>query len=104
MVDIRPDGAGDDRRTSGRILATCYPAAIVIPIEDVCDDDWAEWYQLTPQQRWARSQALWPTFLALGGSLDPEPDTHSPFFDAPTWRALPPDGRPGVRVLRRGGI
>lgn len=76
----------------------------MIPVEDVCEDEWAEWYALTPQERWQRSQALWPAFLELGGSLDPEPDTDGPFFDAAAWRPVRADGRPGVRVLRRGGV
>jgi hypothetical protein len=76
----------------------------MVAVEDICDDEWAEWYRLTPQERWDRSQALLPTFLALGGTLDAEPDTQSPFFDADAWRPLPPDGRPGVRVLRRRGV
>ena len=66
--------------------------------------EWAEWYFLTPQERWRESSKLWETYLALGGSLDPEPDTQSPFFDADEWRALSADGRTGVRVLRRGGV
>ncbi|MEI6669259.1 MAG: hypothetical protein WCP29_13985 [Acidobacteriota bacterium] len=72
--------------------------------EEICDEEWAEWYRLTPQERWEQSQALWPTFLELGGTLDADADTQSPFFDADTWRALSADGRPGVRVLRRSGI
>jgi hypothetical protein len=47
---------------------------------------------------------LWETYLALGGSLDPEPDTQSPFFDPEEWRENTAHGRPGVRVLRRGGV
>jgi hypothetical protein len=47
----------------------------------------AEWYFLTPQERWRESSQLWETYLALGGSLEPEPDTQSPFFDAEEWRA-----------------
>ena len=42
-------------------------------------------------------------YLALGGSLDPEPDSQSPFDDPETWRESAAHGRPGVRVLRRGG-
>lgn len=61
--------------------------------EDICEPEWAEWYRLTPQERWAESQKLWSTYLALGGSLDPEPDTQSPFFDADE----------GVRHLLMGG-
>lgn len=67
-------------------------------------DEWLEWYSLTPLQRWEESQRLWPTYLALGGSLDPEPDSQSPFDDPKTWREGAAHGRPGVRVLRRGGV
>jgi hypothetical protein len=37
-------------------------------------DEWARWYRLTPLQRWLQSEKLWQTYLALGGSLDPEPE------------------------------
>lgn len=67
-------------------------------------DEWEEWYRLTPLQRWEESQKLWPTYLALGGSLDPEPDSQSPFDDPETWRQSAAHGRPGVRVLRRRGV
>ena len=68
------------------------------------NDEWLEWYLMTPEQRFLESQALWSNFLALGGNLDPEPDHQSPFFDEEEWRALSADGRAGVRVLRRGGV
>jgi len=68
------------------------------------NDEWAEWYALTPQERLEESSRLWQTYLALGGSLDPEPDSQSPFFDADEWRALSLDGRPGVRGVRRSGV
>lgn len=67
-------------------------------------EEWLEWYRLTPEQRWIESGLLLDTFLTLGGSLEPEPDTESPFFDAKTWCPLPAHGRPGVRVLRGCGI
>ena len=72
--------------------------------EDLVGEEWAEWYRLTPEQRFLESMKLWETYLALGGSLDPEPDTQSPFFDAEEWRENAVDGRPGVRILRRGGV
>ena len=71
---------------------------------DLVGEEWAEWYAMTPQQRWEESAKLWQTYLALGGSLEPEPDPDSPFFDEAEWRALSADGRAGVRVLRRGGV
>lgn len=54
----------------------------MIQPEQLVGDEWAEWYRLTPVQRWLESEKLWQTYLALGGSLDPEPDTQSPFFNA----------------------
>jgi hypothetical protein len=53
----------------------------MIQPEQLVGDEWAEWYRLTPVQHWLESEKLWQTYLALGGSLDPEPDTQSPFFD-----------------------
>ena len=98
------DALGSIRAVTGerRDDRLWYSSGAVAAIEDVLEDEWAEWYRLTPQERWEQSQALWSMFLALGGTLDPEPDTQSPFFDADSWRPLAADGRPGVRVLRRG--
>jgi hypothetical protein len=54
--------------------------------EDIVGEEWAEWYRLTPAERWRESEKLWQTYLQLGGSLDPEPDTQSPFFDEAEWK------------------
>jgi hypothetical protein len=81
----------------------CYAAQVIQP-EDLVGAEWAEWYRLTPVERWLESEKLWQTYLALGGSLDPEPDTQSPFFDAQAPRPRSAHGRPGVRVLRRGRV
>jgi hypothetical protein len=43
----------------------------VIQPEQLVGEEWAEWYRLTPAQRWEESEKLWQTYLALGGSLDP---------------------------------
>jgi hypothetical protein len=72
-----------------------------IRAEDLVGPEWAEWYALTPAGRLRESGKLWSTFLALGGSLDPEPDTQSPFFDADAPRERTADGRSGVRLIRR---
>lgn len=56
------------------------PPARVEP-EDVCEPEWAAWYRLSPAERWAESTRLWEVYLSLGGRLDPEPDTQSPFHD-----------------------
>jgi hypothetical protein len=75
-----------------------------IDAEVVHGVEWAEWFRLTPEQRWAESEHLWATFISLGGSLDPEPDPQSPFYAALAPGEQPADGRPGVRVVRRGGV
>ena len=61
----------------------------MIQAEELVGGEWAEWYRLTPVQRWLESEKLWQTYLTLGGSLDPEPDTQSPFFDARAARPRP---------------
>ncbi len=76
----------------------------MIDAEKLVGAEWAEWYLLTPLERWRESQKLWEVYLSLGGSLDPEPDTQSPFFDAEAPGSRLADGRPGVRIVRRGGI
>lgn len=66
--------------------------------------EWLNWYALTPEERWSESGRLRNTFLMLGGSLEPEPDTESPFFHESAWRALPAHGGASLRVLRSCGI
>jgi hypothetical protein len=61
-----------------------------------------EWALLTPQERFEWTLRLWEHYLAIGGSLDPEPDSQSP-FDFPEMRGpLPPHGGTGMHHLRRG--
>lgn len=72
--------------------------------EQMVEAEWAEWYRLTPAERWLESEKLWEAFLILGGSLDPEPDTQSPFFDSRASRPRPAHGRSGVRLIWRGGV
>jgi hypothetical protein len=68
------------------------------------DEEWLDWYRMTPAERWSESLKLWSFYLQVGGSLDPEPDSQSPFDDAFTSRSVSLDGRAGVRLIRRGGI
>ena len=72
--------------------------------EQMVEGEWVEWYRLTPVERWLESEKLWQTYLALGGSLDPEPDTQSPFFDARASCPCAADGGAGVRILRRSRV
>ena len=72
----------------------------MIQPEELVGEEWAEWYRLTPVQRWLESEKLWQTYLALGGSLDPEPDTQSPFFDPKEHRAESAKQRRIVKIIR----
>jgi hypothetical protein len=73
-----------------------------IESEDICEPEWAAWYQMTPRERWEESARLWHHYVAMGGSLDPEPQ--SPFYDPETSGRPPVDGLPGLRVVRRSGV
>jgi hypothetical protein len=68
------------------------------------EGEWEQWYRMTPQQRWRESRKLWEFFLAIGGSLDPEPDSQSPFDPDYEPRQIPLDGRTGVRIVRRSRV
>ncbi len=56
--------------------------------DEVAGPEWAAWYALTPLERWEASQRLWIEYLALGGSLDPEVDTQSPFWSTEDLRGF----------------
>lgn len=43
-------------------------------------DEEEEWLRMTPAERIIESSRLWEVYIALGGSLDPEPDPQSPFY------------------------
>ena len=79
-------------------------AMVKVSAEELVGEELAEWYSLTPMERLRQSAKLWETYLALGGSLDPEPDTQSPFFDQSAQSSRPIDGRPGVHIVRRSRI
>jgi hypothetical protein len=66
--------------------------------------EWLEWIQLTPAERFEASQQLFANFLALGGSLDPEPDPQSPFYDPTAPVSRPVDGGTGLRDIRIRGV
>jgi hypothetical protein len=69
---------------------------------DQLSDEWKEWLDLTPIERFRESEKIFAQYLAMGGSLDPDPDPTSPFYDAESWRPELAHGRAGLRVLRRG--
>ena len=80
------------------------PSGGPVDLEALVGAEWAEWYRLTAEERWIETEKLWQVYLEMGGSLDPEPDPQSPFFDADEWRALSGDGGSGLRAVRRSGV
>lgn len=52
----------------------------LISAEELVGPEWAEWYAMTPAERWAASERLFAEYVAMGGSLEPEVDTQSPFW------------------------
>ena len=76
---------------------------MILP-EELVGEEGAAWYRLSPVERWRESERLWQIYFLLGGSLEPEPDTQSPFFDPLEPSARIADGRPGMRVLRRSRV
>jgi len=67
-------------------------------------DEWKEWIALTPMERFRQSEKIFADYLAMGGSLDPDPDPTSPFYDPQTSSTGAAYGRAGLRVLRRGAV
>ena len=65
-------------------------------------EEWQEWIDLTPMERFRQSEIIFANYLATGGTLDPDPDPTSPFDDAEAWSPSLAHGRAGLRVLRRG--
>ena len=67
-------------------------------------EEWQEWAMLTPLERFRESEKIFAQYLAMGGSLEPDPDPTSPFYDPETSGSGAAYGRPGLRVLRRSPV
>ncbi len=65
------------------------------------NEEQLEWAKLTPEKRFIESSKLWSTYLYLGGSLDPQPDSQSPFDFQEMQCAVSVNGRSGVHFIRR---
>lgn len=49
---------------------------------DSIEPEWLEFYRMTPEQRWNRAAEVRAYYLAMGGTLEPDPDSQSPFWSA----------------------
>lgn len=69
--------------------------ARILP-EDCMDPEWAAWTRMTPSERWQASRALLRHYLAIGGSLDPDPDPQCPFWSREQCEAFARDAVAGL--------
>lgn len=76
----------------------------IMKISWMVEDEWLDWYRLTPAERWRESQKLWLFYLSSGGSLDTEPDSQSPFDPLYAQGKSDFNGGTGMRAIRRSGI
>jgi hypothetical protein len=67
-------------------------------------EEWQEWAKFTPLERFRESEKICAQYLAMGGSLDPDPDPTSPFYDRKSSASGAAYGRPGLRALRRSAV
>ena len=52
----------------------------MVDLEDIVEPEWLEWYGKTPRERLLATEEAWAIYRELGGSLDPDADTQSPFW------------------------
>lgn len=64
--------------------------------------EWQEWIDLSPMERFKQSEQIFANYLAMGGSLDPDPDPNRPFDIPEAWSPSLAYGWAGLHVLRRG--
>jgi len=74
----------------------------LIDYENFCAGEWIDWYDLSPAERWSESARICQQYFEAGVSLDPAPNTQSPFDDPETWCEGAADGRAGLHFVRSG--
>jgi len=52
----------------------------MIDLADIVEPEWLDWYRKTPQERLLATEEAWEIYVELGGSLDPDADSQSPFW------------------------
>lgn len=52
----------------------------MMDIENLIEPEWLEWYRKTPEERLQATGQLWKNYREMGGSLDPDVDSQSPFW------------------------
>ena len=95
LTDIALTGVLPYHFVSGKVLGV----DTLLSRTGYTGEDGFELYFAVPE-----SEKLWNVYFHLGGSLETQPDTQSPFFDANARSPRSTYGRPGMRVLRRSGV
>lgn len=77
-----------------------------VPVQpiDLYPIDFVELIHLSYAERLRRFAKNWEVFRSYGGTLEPDPDPQSPFFDPKISPESFVDGRSGVHIVRRGGV
>jgi hypothetical protein len=80
----------------------------MIDLEDIVEPEWLEWYRKTPQERFRESQKLFSDYRQMGGSLEPDVDSESPFWTPEDLRMFACSisesrGKAGLRMEERAG-
>jgi hypothetical protein len=52
----------------------------MIDLSEIVEPEWLDWYRKTPQERLLATGEAWSNYLELGGSLEPDADSQSPFW------------------------
>lgn len=97
-------GRTSNRPTTGIAIHLVSAYIITMKISWRVEDEWLEWYRLTPADRWRESQKLWEFYLSSGGNLNSEPDSQSPFDPLYSQSESTLNGGAGVRPLRRSRV
>lgn len=64
-------------------------------------DEDKEWLLLSPAERFMETTKLWDLYIKMGGNLDPEPDTQSPFYSPEEWSQMHANRRASLHYIRR---
>lgn len=79
-------------KTPTRSRSRSLSATLKSLIRSNLNEEQKDWLRLTPRERYLESCKLWSTYLVLGGRLDPEPDSQSPFDFPEMRREMPAHG------------
>ena len=54
----------------------------MLDLETIIEPEWLDWYHKTPLERLLLTGEAWDNYLELGGCLEPDADSQSPFWSS----------------------